>query len=77
VGYTNIEFWRFALAVGITAIPLTFLERTSPRWAWTYVLVIVLGFAVVGANARGLQQASTYFSKVLGKTRVSSKRDTV
>ena len=63
--YAKLDFWRFALAVGITAIPLTFLERTSPKWAWIYVLILLLGFAIVGENARGLRRASDYFSKEL------------
>ncbi len=72
MAYAQIDFWQFALALGITAIPLTFLERTSPKWAWVYVLVLVLGFAVVGRNSQGLQQASNYFSGELG--RKSGKR---
>lgn len=65
--YATIPFWQFALAVGVTAIPLTFLEQTSPKWAWVYVLILVLGFAIVGENARGLQKASDYFSRELNK----------
>ena len=67
MGYSEIPFWRFALAVAITAIPLTFLERSNPRWAWIYALILVLGFAVVSRNAKGLQRASAYFSKELSK----------
>jgi len=63
MAYENIEFWKFGLAIAVTAVPLTFLERTNPRWAWAYVLVLLLGFAT--ANARGLTKASNYFSKEL------------
>jgi hypothetical protein len=65
MAYVNIPFWKFALGLTITAIPLTFLEQTNPKWAWAYALILVLGFATVGGNVEGLATAANYFSKEL------------
>ncbi len=66
--YREIPFWQFGLGVAVAAIPLGILEQTNAKWAWAYVLILVLGFAVVGKNAEGLDKASRYFSREMRRT---------
>jgi hypothetical protein len=62
-GYRAIEFWRFALALGIVAVPALALERINPRWAWGYAFLILLSLAVFYAN--GLQSFGAFVQGAL------------
>ncbi len=62
--YQRIEPWRFALAATIVAAPAAFLERSDERWAWRYVVLILLMMAI--ANWRGLEATSKFVRRELG-----------
>ena len=62
--YRNIPFARFALALGVVAIPLFVMGESAGKWGSRYVVLIILGFAVV--NWKPLAQGGKYLSKELG-----------
>jgi hypothetical protein len=63
VRYREIPFARFALGLGIAAIPVLILEREAPKWAWAYVVLLMLGFLVVNTDA--VARGAAYFSSQL------------
>lgn len=64
IGYQSVDFWRVALGLGVTTIPLFYLEKQNERWAWGYAVLLVMGFLVT--HYGGITQAATYLSKEIG-----------
>jgi hypothetical protein len=45
-GKKPITFWKFALALGIVAVPALMLKQSNERWAWGYTFLILLMLVV-------------------------------
>jgi hypothetical protein len=57
--YSQINFWKFLVGLGIVSIPL--LVTDDAEWKMYYVIILLLGFALV--NATGLNGFLTFVQK--------------
>ncbi len=62
--YAQIDFWRFAIALAVVAVPAFLLERSDDdTWAWRYAVLILLMMVIANWQAtvtfaRFLQRAA-------------------
>jgi len=63
--YSKIGFWRFVLALAVITIPAALLENTNEKWAWRYVLLILLMLIVT--QFKGVEAFAAFIRSELAK----------